>query len=72
MVSEVHMCLRDVLLCQPDFILESPVTTLPWLEPPFWAPCAPTGLGTLLHQRTHEEVAYLLKARFRPSPVGGK
>jgi hypothetical protein len=26
---EVHMRLRDVLLCQPDFIPENPIITLP-------------------------------------------
>jgi len=66
------MRLRDVLLYQPDFILESPVTTLPWLEPSFAAPSAPPGLGTPLHQRTFGELADLLKARSRPTPVGGK
>ena len=66
------MHLGDVLLCQPDFIPETSVTTLPWLEPPFAAPFAPTGLGNPSHQRTTGEVADLLKARFRPTPIGGK
>jgi len=66
------MHLRDVLLCQPDFIPKSPVTTLSWLEPPFVAPSAPPGLGTPMHQRTPRKIADLLKARFRPTPVGGK
>ena len=66
------MRLRDVLFCQPDFIPESPVTTLPWLEPSFAAPSAPPDLGTLPRQRTPWEVADLLKARFCPTPVGGK
>ena len=62
----------DVLLYQLDFIPERPLITLPWLEPPFAAPSAPHGLGTPLHHRTPREVADLLKARFRPTPVGGK
>ncbi len=33
---------------------------------------APPGLGTPLHRRTHGEIADLLKARIRPTPVGGK
>ena len=51
---------------------KNPVTTLPWLEPPFSAPSAPPGLGTPPHQRTPGEVANLLQARFRPTPIGGK
>ena len=69
---EVHMRLMDALLCQPDFISESPVTTLPWLEPLFAAPSAPSGLGTPLHHRTPGEVADLQKARLRPTPAGYK
>jgi len=68
---EVHMRLRDVLLCQPDFIMENPVTTLPWLEPPFAAPSAPPGLGTPPNQRTPGEVAGFLKARFCPASHWG-
>ncbi len=45
---------------------------MPWLEPPFAAPLAPPGLGTPPNQRTLGKVANLLKARFRPAPVGGK
>ncbi len=66
------MRLKDVLLCQPDFTPKNPVTILPWLEPPFSAPSVPPGLGTLPHRRTPGEVADLLKARFRPTPTGGK
>ena len=66
------MRLRDVLLCQPDFISENMVTTFPWLEPPFAAPSALSNLGTPPNQRTSREVAYLLKARFRPFLIGGK
>jgi hypothetical protein len=38
---EVHMRLRDVLLWQPYYIPDSPVTGTPWLEPPFAAPSVP-------------------------------
>lgn len=69
---EVHMKLRDVLLTQPDYSPESPVTTSPWLEPPFAAPSIPPTLGTPLNQRTPGEIADLLKARFRPAPSGAK
>ncbi len=62
----------NVLLYHPDFILENPVTILPWLETPFAAPSAPPGLGTPFNQRTPGEVAYLLKARFRSAPTGVK
>ena len=72
MASEVRMRLKDVLLNQPDLTPENPVTNVPWLEPPFAAPSAPPGLGTPPHQRTPGEVAILLKARFRPTPIGGK
>jgi len=70
--SEVHIHLRDVLLCQPNVILENPVTTTPWLEPPFAAPTPPRGLVTPLDPRTLGWVVDLLKARFRPAPIAGK
>ena len=41
-----HMRLRDVLLSQPDFVQESPLTSLPWYEPPFLTPSAPNVLET--------------------------
>ena len=66
------MRLKDVLLCQPDFISENPVTTLPWLEPPFAAPSAPPGLDTPPSQHIRGEVANLLKARFRTASIGSK
>jgi hypothetical protein len=66
------MRLKDVLICRPDFISENLVTTLPCLELPFAAPFAPPGLGTPPNQCTPREVADLLKARFRPAPIGGK
>jgi hypothetical protein len=69
---EVHVRFRDVLLWQPDYIPESPATMTPWLAPPFAAPSVPPLLGTPLNRRTPCEVAYLLKARFRPAPSGGK
>ena len=65
------MRLRDVLLCQP-YLSDSPGSTSPWLEPPFAAPSVPPGLGAPPQQRTTNEVAELLKARFRPTPIGGK
>ncbi len=70
--SEVHMRLRDILLCQPDYTPENPVTTSPWLEPAFAAPYAPSGPGAPPQQRTSGEVADLIKARYRPAPIGGK
>ena len=60
------------LLCQPIIVLEIPVTTVPWLEPPFTAPSATHGLDTPIDQRTPGEVADLLKARSRPALVAGK
>ena len=70
--SGTHIRLRDVLLCQPNFAHESPVTTLTWLEPPFAAPSAPNVLDTPRDQRTADEVADFLKSRFRPASSGGK
>ncbi len=71
--SETHMLPRGVLLCQPEFTPETPVTTLPWLEPPFAAPSASNVLDTTRDQRTPGEVADLLKTRFRTAlPVGKK
>ncbi len=69
---EVHMRLKDVLLCQLDFISDNLGTTPPWLEPPFAARSVLSGLGAPPQQRTPGEVAELLKARFRPPPIGGK
>jgi hypothetical protein len=68
----IHMILRDVLLCQPDYIPESPVTTLLWVEPPFVAPSTPSSLSIPLKQRTPSEVACFFKARLRPAPSGDK
>jgi hypothetical protein len=64
--------LTDVLLCQPDFISDNLGITPPWLEPPFAAPSIPSGPGAPPQHRTPGEVADLLKARFRPLPIGGK
>ena len=58
------MRLRDVLLCQPDFIADNLGHFTPWLEPPFAAPTVPPGMGAPPHQRLPNEVADLLKARF--------
>jgi hypothetical protein len=69
---EVHMRLRDAFLCQPDFISKKSVTNLPWLEPPFAVPSDPFGQGNPPNQSTLGEIAYLLKGRFRPAPIGGK
>jgi len=66
------MALRDVLLRQPDFYSDSPGLYSPWLEPPFAAPSVSPGLGAPPQQRTACDIAELLKARFRPSPTGGK
>ncbi len=65
------MRLKDVLLCQPDIILENPTTIMSELEPSFAAPSPPPGLGTPRNQRTPGEVADLLKARLRPAPIEG-
>jgi hypothetical protein len=70
--SEVHMSLRDVLLRQPDYLSDSPGPYSPWLDPPFAAPSVSQGLGAPPQKRTACEIAELLKARFRPPPIGGK
>jgi len=66
------MRLRDVLLCQPDFAQETPVTCLPWLKPMFAAPSASNVLDTSLDQSTPVEVADLLKTRLCPALPAGK
>jgi hypothetical protein len=38
MTSGMHMCLRDVLLHQPDSLQESPPLALPCYDPPYTAP----------------------------------
>jgi hypothetical protein len=48
----VHMILRDVLFCQPDYIPENSISTLAWEEPPIAAPSTPPSLSTPLKQRT--------------------
>jgi hypothetical protein len=55
----VHMRLRDVLLCQPDYLYDSPGPISPWLEPLFAAPPVAHGLGASPQQRTACEVAEL-------------
>lgn len=70
--SEIHMNLRDVLLRQPDYHSDGTGPYSPWLEPPFAAPSVPPGLGAPRRQRSACETAELLKARFRPPPIGGK
>ena len=70
--SGAHMRLRDVLLAQPGYTHESPATTLPWMEPPFAAPCGPSVLDTPQDQRTPKEIEASLKARYLPVPVAGK
>ena len=67
-----HMRLREVLLSQPNFALDSPVIHLPWLEPPFLPPTTSLDLETPRDQRTAQEVADFLKSRFRPSTFYGK
>ena len=69
--SEVHMKLRDILLCQPDYLYEGPRAISPWLEPPYAAPSAQPGLGAPPQQPTAVGTAELLKARFRPTPHRG-
>ena len=66
------MKLRDILLCQPDYLYEGPWAISPWLEPPYAAPSAQPGLGAPPQQPTAVGIAELLKARFRPPPIGGK
>ncbi len=66
------MRLRDVLLCQPDYLSDSQGLFSPWLEPPYAAPSIPPVTCTSPQQRTACDVAEHLKARFRPPPAWGK
>ena len=50
--SEVHMRLRDVLLCQPDYLSDSQGPFSPCLEPPYAAPSIPPVVRTRPQQRT--------------------
>ncbi len=68
--SDVHMRLRDVLLCQPDYLSDNPGLFSPWLEPPYSTPPSPPVLGASPQKRTACDVAEHLKARFRPPPIG--
>jgi len=66
------MRLRDVLLSQPDFVPEFPMTPPRWYEPPFLAPSAPDVLETPRDQSVAEEVADFLKSHFYPAPSPDK
>ena len=52
MLSDRHMCIRDILLFQPDSFAESPQLTLPWYEPPFLPPTASDVISTPRENRT--------------------
>jgi len=72
MLSDRHMCLRDILLFQPDSISESPQLTLPWYEPLFLPTTSSDVIETPRERRTPGEVATHLKGRYKPSPAQGK
>ncbi len=63
MLSDRHMCIRDIMLYQPDSIQESPQLTLPWYEPPFLPPISSDVMETPRERRTPGEVATYLKGR---------
>jgi hypothetical protein len=70
--SLTHLRLRDILLSQPGFFAEPQYTVLPWLAPPFLPPTTSDVMETPRDQRTPQEIASYLKARFRPQPQKGK
>ena len=62
-----HMRLREVLISQPDFVQESPVTHLPWFKPAFLPPSTSPDRKTIHEQRPAGEVVDFRKSRFHPS-----
>ncbi len=72
MLSDRHMCLMDILLYQPDSILEFPLFTLPWYAPPFLPPTSSAVLEAPRERRTPGEVTTYLKGRCKLNPAQGK
>ena len=71
-LSGAHMLLLDILLFQPDFLLEATPLVQPWHEPPFFAPSSSDIMDTPREQRTPGEMATYLNGRFCPKPQQGK
>ena len=70
--SDMHMCIKDVLLYQPDSIQEYPQLTLPWYEPPFLPPTSSDGMETPRERRAPGEEATYLKGRYKPNTAQGR
>ena len=71
-LSQTHLRPRDILLPQPKAVHESYIQTLPWVAPPFQTPTVSDVMETPRDQRTPDEIATYLKARFRPKVQLGK
>jgi hypothetical protein len=72
MMSDRHMCIRDIMLYQPDSIQESPQLTLPWYEPPFLPTTSSNVMEPPRERRSPGEVATYLKGRYKPNTAQGK
>ncbi len=72
MLSDKHMCIKDILLYLPDYIKGSPQLTLPWYEPPFLPPTSSDDVETPRERRTSGEVATYPKGRYKPNTAQGR
>ena len=72
MLSDRHMCITDILLYQPDSIMESPQLTLPWYEPSSLPPTSLDVMETPRECRTPGEVATYLKGRYNTNTAQGR
>ena len=71
-LSQTYQRLKDIFLSQPEAVHETQRQNLPWLAPPFLTPTTPDVIDTPRDQRTPDETADYLKARFRPHAQQGK
>jgi hypothetical protein len=70
--SRYHMCLRNILLVQPESSADSSTGPQPWHPPPFLANPDGVLLEGQWDTHTPQEVATFLKAAYRPTPQPGK
>jgi len=72
MRSDMHICLGDIILFQPDSISESPQLILPWYEPLFLPTTSSDVIETPRQRRTPGEVTTYLKGRYKPNTAQGR
>jgi hypothetical protein len=70
--SKYHMCLRDILLVQPDSAANSSTGPQAWYPPPFMANPDGVSLAGPWDTHTPHEATAFLNAAYRPAPQPGK